>query len=73
MPNLNGPDAIKKIREMDCKSLIVGVTGNVLAEDVAYFVSCGANCVLSKPVKFQRLEDIWLEHGFGDTEQTLDA
>ena len=42
---------------------IVGVTGNVLSEDVNYFLSCGADEVLSKPVKIQELVALWAEVG----------
>ena len=63
MPVLNGPGAVMEIRRMGCDSLIVGVTGNVLDEDVKHFISCGANFVLPKPVKFQKLEEIWTDNG----------
>jgi CheY-like chemotaxis protein len=29
MPNMNGPEAAKEIRELGCQYLIVGITGNV--------------------------------------------
>ena len=34
MPIMNGPEATRRLREMGCSSYIIGVTGNVLAEDV---------------------------------------
>jgi CheY-like chemotaxis protein len=46
---------------------IIGVTGNVLQEDVHYFLSCGADRVLGKPVKFQHLEEIWAAHHFANS------
>lgn len=61
MPVLTGPAAVKEIRAMGCDSFVVGVTGNVMAEDVHHFLSCGANCVLPKPVDFRRLEELWVE------------
>jgi CheY-like chemotaxis protein len=63
MPVLRGPEAAKEIRELGCDSFIVGITGNVLAEDISYFTSCGADFVLSKPVDFCKLEELWVEHG----------
>ena len=63
MPVLKGPEAVQEIREMGCQSLIIGITGNVLADDVSRFVACGANAVLPKPVRFQMLEKMWIEHG----------
>jgi signal transduction histidine kinase/CheY-like chemotaxis protein len=62
MPNLNGPGACKKIRENGHDVFIVGVTGNVMPEDIAYFRSCGANAVLPKPFRISELEEIIFEH-----------
>ena len=62
MPVLNGPDATRELRESGCKAWIVGVTGNVLAEDVSYFKSMGADDVIPKPVQVSRLQDFWLQN-----------
>lgn len=64
MPRLCGPEAAKLIRQ-DLKSdaFIVGITGNVLAEDMNYFSVCGANAVLPKPIQMLRLEELWMENG----------
>lgn len=59
MPVLNGPDATKIIRAKGYKGLVLGVTGNVLVEDVAYFTSMGANRVLAKPVNVAAIEECW--------------
>eukprot|EP00977_Amphora_coffeiformis_P011929 scaffold2917_cov191-Amphora_coffeaeformis.AAC.22 len=48
MPNKNGPSAVKEMRRLGCDLVILGVTGNMLAEDVDYFCKCGANAVLPK-------------------------
>jgi CheY-like chemotaxis protein len=62
MPVLSGPAAVKKLRELDHNSLIViGLTGNILEEDVEYFKSCGADAVLSKPVVLQNIFDAYKE------------
>jgi len=58
MPNLDGPSAAKVMREMGYKGLIVGLTGNLLPEDVAYFLSMGADRVLGKPVKEHEIERV---------------
>jgi CheY-like chemotaxis protein len=57
MPVLNGPDAAQKIRELGCTAVIVGLTGNLLPDDIAYFEDHGANCVLPKPINMQDLEE----------------
>ena len=63
MPRLCGPEAAKLIREvLHCDAFIIGVTGNVLAEDMDYFALCGANAVLPKPIQMYRLEEIWVEN-----------
>lgn len=49
MPNMSGPDATKRIREMGYSGFIIGVTGNVGKEDIASFIAHGANAVLGKP------------------------
>jgi CheY-like chemotaxis protein len=63
MPVLNGPNATEKIREMGCDVPIVGITGNTLSDDVQHFESKGANAVLSKPVKLEVLENLFVEYG----------
>jgi signal transduction histidine kinase/CheY-like chemotaxis protein len=63
MPVMTGPEAARAIRQAGSDVHIVGVTGNVLPDDVAYFVSCGANAVLPKPVKLSDLSDLWVQHG----------
>ncbi|GAX27936.1 hypothetical protein FisN_21Hh286 [Fistulifera solaris] len=67
MPVLCGPEAAKSIRELRHPATIVGCTGNVLPEDVAYFKSCGAATVLPKPIKISMLESFWREQGIAST------
>jgi hypothetical protein len=54
-------DGLKEIRAL-ADSLIVGVTGNALPEDIA-ISSCGANAVLIKPFLMEALEEILVEFG----------
>jgi signal transduction histidine kinase/CheY-like chemotaxis protein len=61
MPIMNGPEAAKEIRELGSDIFIVGITGNMMEEDVAYFKTCGANAVLPKPIKMTALEDLCME------------
>jgi CheY-like chemotaxis protein len=64
MPGMDGPTAAKEIRctLLDYETNIVGVTGNVLPEDVNFFKNCGANDVLSKPVKLVDVCTSWETH-----------
>jgi CheY-like chemotaxis protein len=61
MPQISGPKATRVIREMGCKCMIIGITGNVMPEDVAYFEEHGADGVLAKPLDIAELERLWLE------------
>jgi len=63
MPVMNGPEACKNVREMGYTGFIVGVTGNLLPEDVGYFMDCGADAVLPKPFKYDDLEELLIEQG----------
>jgi CheY-like chemotaxis protein len=67
MPVQNGPSACKNMRELGCSAFVVGVTGNLLPEDVAHFQNCGANAVLPKPFKISDLEQLWVEYGLSGT------
>ena len=60
---MNGPDAVKKLRHGGCDSFVVGITGNVLPEDITHFKDCGANEVLHKPVDLDSLAALWMEYG----------
>ena len=70
MPIMNGPSATQKLVSMGCKAVIVGITGNVLPDDVNYFKQCGAEEVLPKPLAIEKLEEIWkrphVEHMMND-------
>jgi CheY-like chemotaxis protein len=60
MPVLNGPDATKLLREKGYDDvIIIGVTGNVLVDDIKYFTLAGANKVLPKPVTLALIEECW--------------
>ena len=63
MPEMDGPTSAKAIRAENCNSLIVGITGNILPDDVSYFKACGANAVLPKPAQMPALEELFREYG----------
>jgi len=62
MPRLNGPDAVKQIRQNDSNVYIIGLTGNIMPDDVAYFHACGANAVFPKPFKIREFERLLEEN-----------
>jgi len=52
---MKGPEATQELRKMGLKQVIIGVTGNVLQEDVDHFMRSGADAVLSKPLSMDKL------------------
>jgi len=50
MPRLDGPGAVKAIRALGYKGLIIGVTGNALACDMEVLLRAGADLVMAKPL-----------------------
>jgi CheY-like chemotaxis protein len=62
MPVMNGPSATARLRELGCACLIVGVTGNVLSQDVEFFKEMGADAVLPKPIALESFERLLFEH-----------
>ena len=58
MPIMTGPEASKKIRELGYTLPIIGLTGNIMEDDINYFMEQGANKVLGKPTKKDKLNDI---------------
>lgn len=61
MPVMKGPQAAQQMRQLGFDSFIVGLTGNMLPDDVAHYKACGANAVLPKPFKMASLDDLWAE------------
>jgi DNA-binding response OmpR family regulator len=57
MPRMNGPTAASVLRDMGCKVPVIGITGNVLAEDKEFFKSHGVVEVLTKPLTLSQLEN----------------
>lgn len=60
MPNLDGLQTARAIRRLTVNEgstvPIIGVTGNGLPDQISEFIAHGANAVLQKPVKFEKLQ-----------------
>ena len=69
MPVMDGPTAAQEIRRLGCDSFIVGVTGNLMPEDIRHFKAMGANAVLPKPIKLPDLEAILMEYDIRATNE----
>ena len=61
MPHMDGPTAIRNIRELGYQGQIVGLTGNVLGTEIETMRQAGANKVLSKPVQLTDIESLIME------------
>ena len=59
MIRMNGPEAALAMRKNGYRGYIIGVTGNVLAQDMNQFVQCGADFVLTKPVDLEQIKKIF--------------
>jgi len=62
MPSMDGPTTIKVLREDGFAGTIVGVTGNVVAEDKLTMMSAGADVVMEKPFDVDRFSDWYSSH-----------
>ena len=67
---MNGPSAAREIRRLGHDTFIVGVTGNMLDDDVDYFRNAGANHVLAKPLRLGDLVSVWTQYGIKCTSET---
>eukprot|EP00602_Paraphysomonas_sp_CaronLab_P003724 CAMPEP_0185033670 /NCGR_PEP_ID=MMETSP1103-20130426/22844_1 /TAXON_ID=36769 /ORGANISM="Paraphysomonas bandaiensis, Strain Caron Lab Isolate" /LENGTH=1002 /DNA_ID=CAMNT_0027570033 /DNA_START=123 /DNA_END=3131 /DNA_ORIENTATION=- len=56
MPNIDGPTCTAILRRAGYTGLIIGVTGNVMPDDVETFEMSGANAVLPKPLSVDDVE-----------------
>ena len=58
MINMNGPETVQKMRvELGFAGPVIGITGNALPEDIAFFKAHGANSVITKPLTNAKLLD----------------
>mmetsp|Transcript_19791 Transcript_19791/g.27208 ORF Transcript_19791/g.27208 Transcript_19791/m.27208 type:complete len:730 (-) Transcript_19791:249-2438(-) len=56
MPVMNGVEATRTLRRNGYSNLLIGVTGNVLEDDLAEYLNAGADLILSKPMKIATLQ-----------------
>ena len=68
MPRMNGVEATRQIRSNDLKvgrggTLIFGLTGNALSEDVSEFKLSGCDEILTKPLNTAKLREYLIASG----------
>eukprot|EP01034_Spumella_vulgaris_P046170 gene46170-57569_t len=61
MPVMNGPEAVRKIRELGYKNVILAVTGSTSLEEQTDLESCGVNRILTKPFSLEAFKAIIAE------------
>ena len=67
MPKLHGVDACREIRAHEEairseKAFIVGMTGNTLPDDMAEFMDCGCDVVMTKPINWSAFKEVLKSH-----------
>eukprot|EP01042_Synura_sphagnicola_P005626 gene5626-7180_t len=58
MPRMTGVQAVKRLREIGFKHLVIGLTASALSDDVEAYVDAGADFVLSKPLHMEKLDEV---------------
>ena len=62
MPELDGPAATKKLREMGFEPPILAFTASNDAEDLSVMINAGCNGSVDKPVNLEKLYQVLSEH-----------
>ena len=47
---MNGPESVRRMRELGFAGIIIGVTGDVMEAEINGFQASGADVVLAKPL-----------------------
>ncbi len=63
MPIMKGEDATKEIRDLGYTKPILGVTGALCDIDIQSFIEKGANEIIPKPLKRDKLNEILIKYG----------
>lgn len=53
MPDMNGPEVTVALREMGYVNPVIGLTANLMMDDITHFMESGANLVMPKPFNFK--------------------
>ena len=56
MPVMDGPTAVEQMRARGYRGVIIGVTGSLLEEEIAHFLTSGAAAIIEKPVDLRKLQ-----------------
>ena len=61
MPEMDGLDATRILREKGCRTPIYALSANTMKDDEEQFLNAGANGFLAKPVNMQALQSILIK------------
>jgi signal transduction histidine kinase len=53
MPDMNGPEVTIVLREMGYVNPVIGLTANLMLDDINHFMNSGASLVMPKPFNFK--------------------
>jgi len=67
MPEMNGIDATKKLRELQIQVPIIALTANALEGDREKYLAQGMNGYISKPIDINELDKILKSYGSNET------
>ncbi len=62
MTKMHGPAAVRAIRGLGYKGVIIGLTGNTLSDDIITFLDSGVNGVLIKPLDLKLFLSTFLKY-----------
>jgi CheY-like chemotaxis protein len=70
MERVSGPEMVKTLRNVDrYNGVVIGLTGNVLPEDISNFLEHGATYVITKPLQKQKLMSLLALENFLSAEE----
>ena len=55
---MNGPDAVREIREKGFTGVILGLTGSVFPDETNEFMDAGCDAVLQKPLNLETFRSV---------------
>jgi len=73
MPEMNGIDATKRLRELQIQVPIIALTANALEGDREKYLAQGMNGYISKPIDIDELDKILKFYGSKETLVELDS
>jgi CheY-like chemotaxis protein len=62
MPNMNGYDATEAIKVINSDAVIVGLSVNVMQEDVTKAMNSGMDDYLAKPIEVEKLYGVLVKY-----------